>query len=193
MRLIINLVLIALVAALAYLLFDSIREPIQFKDAKDLRKSIVVAKLKQIRTAQEMYRGVTGEFAPTFDTLAEVLKTGKFALISVYGDPDDPTFTGEIQYDTTYTPAIDSVRAIGMNLDSLRFIPLTDGMEFDIAADTMTYQSTLVQVVEVGTQIKNYMGEYADPRFARYDNSYDPSRTIKFGDMNKPNLSGSWD
>lgn len=193
MRLVINLILIALICGLGYLLFDSIREPIAFKAEKDRRKDRVVQKLIEIRKAQEMYRGVTEKFAPNFDTLKQVLTEGQFMTISVYGDPDDPNFTGEIQYDTTYSPAIDSVRSLAMNLDSLEFVPFSNGETFQIQADTLTYQSTLVSVVEVGTRLKTFMGEYADPRFARYDNSYDPNMFMKFGDMNKPNLSGNWE
>ncbi len=193
MRLIINLLLIVVCGILGYLLFDSIREPIAFNAEKDKRKTAVENRLKQIRQAQEMYRGVTGEFAPTFDTLNEVLQTGRFALVSVFGDPDDPNFTGEIRYDTTFVAASDSVKTVGINLDSLRYIPYTNSEVFDIQADTMTYQSTLVHVVEVGTRYNKFMGPYADERFARYDDSYDPTKIIKFGDMNKPNLAGNWE
>ena len=71
-------------------------------------------------------------------------------------------------------------------------MPYTTGDVYTIAADTLTYQSTLVNVVEVSTRWKNFMGEYANPRFMKYDNSYDPNKTIKFGDMNAPNLAGNW-
>lgn len=193
MRLIINLLLIALIGVLVYVLVDSIREPINFKAEKDRRKDAVVDKLMEIRQAQEMYRGITGEFAHSFDTLKQVLTEGQFELVSVTGDADDPNFKGKIQYSSTFVAAIDSVRTLGMNLDALSTIPLSNGQKFDIKADTLTYQSTLVNVVEVGTSYKTFMGEYGDPRFARYDNSYDPNKYIKFGDMNKPNLSGNWE
>ncbi|NNE27785.1 MAG: hypothetical protein HKN09_13145 [Saprospiraceae bacterium] len=57
----------------------------------------------------------------------------------------------------------------------------------------MTYQSTLVSVVEVGTRWKEFMGEYGSIRYAKYDNSYDPNRMLKFGDMSAPNLTGNWE
>ncbi len=194
MRLIINLVLILLVALLAYILIDSIREPIAFKAEKEKRENAVIDRLMQIRQAQEMYRGVTGGFAPNFDTLQEVLTKGRFAIISVMGDPDDPGNAEAVTYDTTYRSAIDSVRVLGMDLAKLRYVPFTSPQkQFDIAADTMTYQKTLVSVVEVGTKRANYMGDYASPRFAKYDNSYNPNGTIKFGDMNAPKLSGNWE
>ena len=192
MRLAINLVLIALVAFLAYVLIDSIREPIVFKAEKEKREAYVIQKLSTIRTAQELYRGVTGEFAPNFDTLKQVLREGRFKIISVEGDPDDPS--GEnVVYDSTFVAAIDSVRALGIKLDSLEYIPFSNGEKFDINADTLTYQKTLVNVVEVGTPRNKFMGRFGDARFKRYEKSYDPFSLLKFGDMHKPTLTGNWE
>ena len=194
MRLVINLLLIAAIAFLAYLLINSIREPIKFKAEKDRRENAVVDKLLVVRKMQEFYRDVTGgSFAPSFDTLKHVLETGRFMNIKVVGDPDDPNFQGTISYDTSYMSAIDTIRKLGINLDSLRFVPFSDGGEFDVKADTLTYQSTLVNVVEVSAPRSLFMGPFADIRFARYDNSYDPNTIIKFGDLTKPNLSGNWE
>jgi hypothetical protein len=194
MRIIINLVLALIVLGLIWVLISSIREPIAFKAEKEKRERAVVDKLMKIRTAQEAFRNIKGEFAPTFDSLSLVLENDSFAIVSVIGDPDDPNFTGEIVYDTTYVPARDSMRnSLGSNLDSLRFVPYGAGATFDIQADTISYQSTNVPVVEVGVRRKVFMGPYADPRFARYDNGYDPNSIVKFGNMNAPNLSGNWE
>lgn len=196
MRLVLNVILLLVAAALAYMLYMSIEEPIAFDAEKDRRQDVVVQKLELIRSAQEMYRDITGTFAPNFDTLAEVLTTGRFTRIAVQGDPDDPNFTGVITYDTSYTDAIDSVRSLGLDLEALRFVPVfkdTEQTTFQIAADTIEYQSTMVAVVEVGTPYNTFMGKYADARFAKYDQNYSPGKIIKFGDLNKPNLSGNWE
>ena len=193
MRLVINIVLVLATIFLVWFLYKTIEEPIAFKNELQKREFAVTEKLKQIRTAQEAYRGITGLFAADFDTLSEVLRTGNFKIIQVFGDPDDPTNTEAIRYDTIYRPAIDSIQSLGINLDSLRYVPYGAGAKFSIAADTLTYQKTLVEVCEVGTTRKVFMGPFADIRFAKYDNSYDPNSTIKFGDMNSPNLSGNWE
>ncbi len=193
MRLVINLVLAVLIIGLIWVLVQSIREPIAFKAERTKRERAVIAKLMEIRKAQEAFRDITGGFAPTFDSLTNVLKNGKFAIVQVFGDPDDPNFTGQITYDTVFKPAIDSIRALGIVLDSLAFIPYGQGARFDIAADTLTYQSTLVNVVEVGTPRKSFMGQYGSKRYSKYDRSYDPNSVIKFGDLTKPNLAGNWE
>ena len=196
MRLVLNVILLLIAAALAYMLYTSIKEPIAFDNEKNRRADIVVEKLETIRTAQEMYRDITGVFAPTFDTLVDVLTNGRFMRIAVIGDPDDPNFTGTITYDTSYTNAIDSVQALGIDLANLRYVPKfsdTEKVEFRIAADTIEYQSTNVAVVEVGTPWGSFMGDYADERFSKYDQKYSPNNILKFGDLNKPNLSGNWE
>ncbi len=193
MRLVINLILAALVLAFIWVLIGSIREPIAFRNEYQRRENAVIDKLRMIRQAQEAFRDIKGGFAPSFDSLKKVLRQDSFRVINVVGDPDDPNFTGEVTYDTLYFAAYDSIQVLGIGLDSMEYVPFSGGATFSIDADTLTYQSTLVNVVEVGTRYSEFMGPYADPRFARYDQSYNPSSIIKFGDMNRPNLSGNWE
>lgn len=193
MRTIVNIVLIVIIGLLVWALISGIREPIAFQKEKERRERAVINRLIDIRTTQELYRGVTGAFAHNFDTLKQVLTQGEFQVIQVFGDPDDPTNSEAIVYDTIYMPAIDSVRSLGINLDSLPFVPFSQGARFSIDADTLTYQQTLVHVVEVSTPRTVFMGDYADPRFRRYDSSYDPKKPLKFGDMSTPNIAGNWE
>jgi len=192
MRIAINLLFVLLAVFLAYVLYGTIKEPVKFQAEKDLRETAVVDKLIKIRKAQEYYRAITGEFAPNFDTLKQVLNTGNFTITKVEGDPDDPD-GGKVVYTEIEKSAKDSLSSLNFTFDDLETIPFTDGMVFDIQADTTTYQNTLVHVVEVSTKRSNFMGEFADPRFAKYDDSYDPNAIIKFGDMSKPNTSGNWE
>ncbi|HMQ60490.1 MAG TPA: hypothetical protein PKE06_07475 [Flavilitoribacter sp.] len=194
MRLVVNIVLLLIIVLLGWVLIQSIREPIAFQAERTKREDAVIERLRQIRTTQEMFRSIKGGFAPSFDSLIKVLSTEKFATIKVIGDPDDPNFTGTVQFDTIFTPAIDSIKRLGINLDSLRYVPYGENhATFDIQADTITYQSTNVPVVEVGVPREKFMGPYKDKRFARYDQKYDPKKPIKFGNMGAPNLSGNWE
>lgn len=200
MRLIINLILIALIAVLGYLLFFGIQEPIAFKDAKTERLDAVTDRLKQIRYAQEFHRDITGRFAKSFDSLKIVLTQDSFTLIKIIGNPDDPN--GEFVRIETKRSAIDSIRflnasaesKIKISLDSLAIVPFSGGANFSISADTLTYQKTLVNVTEVSTKWRTFMGKkFGDIKYARYDNTYDPDNLIKFGDMTAPNLGGNWE
>ncbi|GLR16270.1 hypothetical protein [Portibacter lacus] len=192
MRLLLNVLLILGIAGLAYLLFYNVKEPIAFQAEKTRRETKVVDRLKDIRTSQELYKVITGEYAANFDTLAYVLKTRDIPQFKVVGNPDDPT--AGFTVDTLYYDTRDSLKALGINVDSLRYVPFTDGkVIFDMDADTLTYQQTLVNVVEAGTQRTNFMGRFGDIKYSKYDKSYDPNTILKFGNMNSPSLSGNWE
>lgn len=194
MKLVINLVLLAAAGLLVWSLANSIKEPIAFEKERTTREDAVIARLKNIRTAQQLYREVTNAgYAPTFDTLISVLKNGRIPIVSVFGDVDDPNFDGTIRFDTLYVSAQDSINTLKITLDSLPFVPYAQGKKFEIDADTVRYQSTLVDVVEVKTTYNDFMGPFADKRFQRYDQLYDPAKALKFGNMSSPSLSGSWD
>lgn len=189
MRIGINILLAIIIAGLSYLLVESIREPIEFETDRKIIEDAVTNRLDQVRIAQESFRDITGKFAHNFDTLQQVLETENFSIISILGDKDA---NEKIVYDTTFVSAKDSILSLGVVLDSLPFVPYTNNERFEIKADTLTYQATLVWVTEVGVVRNKYMGKYADPRFKRYDDTYDPNKYIKFGDMSKPSLAGNW-
>lgn len=192
MKILINLVLVALIAFLSYLLYANIQEPIKFRNEKEARLEKVTARLEQIRSSQEIFQNITGKFANDFDTLALVLKNDSIPFVKM---SDDPKFPGDPEHfikEITYSMAIDTINKLGINLDSLKFVPFGQGKKYSIEADTMTYQKTLVQVVEVGTRWKDFMGKYADAKYSKYDKSYKPNAMVKFGDLNKPSLAGSW-
>ena len=193
MRLVINLLLIAIIGALAYMLYFGIQEPIAFNTAKTNRLDAVTTKLKQIRTAQEAYRGIKGEFASSFEDLSSTLKNDSFLIVKIIGNPDDPN--GDFVRTESYVMAADSMRSLGLldKLDDFQSVPFSEGQKFELQADTMTYQKTLVHVVECRTPWKAFMGDYSDPKYAKYDNTYDPSNYVKFGDMNSPNIGGNWE
>lgn len=193
MKYLINLILIAAIIGIGYLLYGGINEPIAFKAEQQARQDVVSSRLTQIRECQEIYRSIKGDFAPDFDTLIMVLRTDSIPFVQVFEDPDDPTNEEKYIYKTIYTNALDSITNLGINLDSIPYVPYAGTTKFDFYSDTMTYQKTLVSVTEVGTRWKTFMGKYADPRFQKYDDRYEPEAMIKFGDQNSPNLSGNWE
>lgn len=192
MKLVINLSLLALVAFVTYLLIGSIQEPIAFNNELDKRERAVISKLQQIRKVQEFHRAVVGHFAGSFDELKSNLESGELEIITAYGDPDDPS-GDDIRYDTLRTPSIDSIRTMNINLDSLRYVPFSNGQSFTMKADTVLYEKSDVNVLEVKVARSVFMGKYADKKYQKYDDKYDPESVIKFGDPYKPNLTGNWE
>jgi len=197
MRILFSLLFLALAFFLAFLLYKSIEEPINFQNERDLRTEAVSGKLEMIRNAQDLYRDITGVYAHNFDTLKQVLSEGKLPVIRVIGDAD-AVGGAEVTYDTTLIAARDTAANLGIVLDGIEKVPYTGAdhgspeATFDIAAKQIDYQSTTVPVVQVGVKQSAFMGKYGDARFQRYDQNYDPSKPIKFGDLTKPTLTGTW-
>jgi len=197
MKLVINIILLALILVLGYLLISGIREPIKFKAEKDLREKAVQEKLETIRTAQQCYMGITGKYAHTFDTLREVLQSDSFEITKVFGDPDDPTGQ-KVFYETSFVMANDSIQKLGIDLATLSYVPYTDNEPFELTAKEIIYQSTTVPVVKVQTPVSKFMGNYADARYKSYDKFYNPDDPteknyyIGFGDLTKPSTAGTW-
>ncbi len=193
MKYIINLLILALIVFLAFMLYNSIKEPIAFGKELNKRQSTVVNKLQQIRSVQEIHREIKGEFAKSFEELVQVMKTDSIPSVSLEADPEDPTNPDKFIKVVTYSPAIDKIKELEINLDNLAFVPFTDNkVKFEMQADTVTYQSTIVPVMETMTRFKEFMGPFADPHYRKYEKSYDPDARIGFGSMSTPNLEGNW-
>ncbi len=201
MRIVINLLLLALICFLTYLLFTAINEPIQFQAERDKREVAVRQQLEKIREAQKAYRAIKGVYAPTFDTLRLVLNTDSFKIVKVFGDPDSKE-KDKVSYETVYVNAKDSIARTGIELDNIELVPYGDGEKFKMEAMLIEYQATEVPVMEAGVTIAKYMGKYAGnydkksnkyrSRYMRYDDSYKPGEVRKFGDLTKPTLAGNW-
>jgi len=191
MRLAINILLLLLIGFLGFMLYNSIKEPISFQTEKKARANAVKNRLLDIKASQEIYRDIVGKFAHDFDTLKSVLTTDSIEFVKIEEDPKFPGNVDKFIKSFTYMSALDSINNLNINLDSLRYVPFAD-TEFTIEADTLTYQKTKVNVLQVSTRWKDFMGPYADARFQKFDNSYDPNKLFKFGDMSKPTLNGNW-
>lgn len=191
MKIVIRLVLVLLSLGLFYALYSTIKEPIIFRKEYSSRKEAVVEKLKDVRTAQKLYKTITDTFATNFKDLERVLTTGRFLIVQASGDRD--AINAVISYDTLYIAAKDSIKTLRLNVADLHSIPFSDGKMFNIYASEIEQQGYMIPVVEVSSTYSEFMGEWAKPYFAKYDENYDPSNIVKFGSRIKSNLSGNWE
>lgn len=193
MKYIVNLLILALIAFLAFALYNSIKEPIAFRGELDKRKDTVTTKLQQLRKAQEIYREIKGGYAGSFDSLEYVLTNDSIPFRVLEADPDDPTNPDKFITTLIYFSAVDSIKGMGIDLEGLKYVPYTDKKStFEMMADTITYQSTNVPVMEAMTRYETFMGPFADARFRKYEKDFDPKAKIGFGSMTSPNLEGNW-
>ncbi|MDR0419908.1 MAG: hypothetical protein LBH30_00420 [Prevotellaceae bacterium] len=88
-KIIIQVVLVVVVFALAYVFIVNMRKPIEFKSAYEIRKTKVVERLKEIRALQQAYKSVRGVYTSSFDTLENFYKTGQMQTLRSVGSLDD--------------------------------------------------------------------------------------------------------
>ncbi len=154
-RYIVQVVLLGVIIVLAYLIYSGVMKPINFKKEKDLRYTKVVERLKDIRTAQVAYKSVHQQFTGSFDTLIHFVKHDSFPVEYAEGSLDDSIAIakGLVVRRTFYLPVRDSIFPDNFPVDSLRYIPFTSGLEFDLQAGEITTASKVtVKVFEASAK-----------------------------------------
>jgi hypothetical protein len=77
------------IAALVYLNFESIAEPVRFEDDKASREAVAIQRLKDIRTLQEAHKNVKGYYASQMDSLQLFYNEGSMKVVLQVGSHDD--------------------------------------------------------------------------------------------------------
>jgi type II secretory pathway pseudopilin PulG len=118
MKTIIQIVLWIACIGFSYLIYKSVTGPIEFQKVKQERFAKVVAKLKDIRNAQEAYKSVNGKYANNFDQLISFIDTGKYVITQ----QRDSSY---IEFDKVYK--IDQLKEVKI-IDTLGFISVKDSL-----------------------------------------------------------------
>jgi hypothetical protein len=185
-----DLVLILLIFIAAWWLYSILSAPIKFANLKKERSERVIEKLNQIKICQEIYMSIKGDYAPNFENLIYVLKNEDIPISKFQQNGNSDSL---ISKSFTYFPAIDSLKKLNINLDSIIFIPYSNKKKFEIIADKIDYNGKLTPVIQVGARWKEFMGDNIDPSlYKSIDKEYNPDNLLKFGDLTSPNLNGNW-
>ena len=150
MKIVIQVILFAAICVVAYFVVESIQQPIKFNAEKDRREKATIQRLKDIRTAQIAYRSELKEYTGDFGQLIEFLKNGEFKVLRILGDLDDSVSVsaGKIIRDTIRIPVLDSLFKKGYAVDSLRYVPFAQGIEFEMDTAYLTAGNVKVNVFE---------------------------------------------
>ena len=73
----INIGLAIVALFLAYLVYDSIRQPVVFENTRREREIEIVQSLKDIRSTQVLFKQTYNRYTADFDSLIEYIKTGE--------------------------------------------------------------------------------------------------------------------
>ena len=171
MKTVINAILALCAIALVYICYGSIIGPINFDKEKAIRDKAIIARLIDIRSAQQEYRLThEGAYTASFDTLIHFVKTAKLPFIMKIGSLTDEQLnngmtekkamaiiekakkTGNwnevekegltnFRRDTMWVAVMDTIFAKGFNPDSLAFVPYGNGAKFEMAVRKDTTKS----------------------------------------------------
>ncbi|MCX6231334.1 MAG: hypothetical protein NTZ33_07310 [Bacteroidetes bacterium] len=200
---VIQLILSAIVVVLAVYIYNSIMNPLKFKDEVSRREAVVIEKLKDIRTMQLAYKSVYGIYAANFDTLIHFVKEGKMPIVKRIGNvPDSLTeeqalklklISRDTIYINTYQVLFNGKK--DFDLENIRFIPNTK-REFSLNAITIAKNAIEVPVFEVTASYNAYL-EGLDSLLVKNliikAQEMNKFAGLKLGSMEEPSYSGNWE
>lgn len=174
---------------LSLLNIQSIKEPIDFLKEKKKRYAFVIQRLKDIRQAELAYKAVKNKYTNNFDSLLYFVKMDSLSVVKAVGFVPD-TLTEEqaikmklVSRDTFFVLVIDSIfspfylknRKYPFHIDSIPYIPFTDGARFRLEAGEVENNKVTVKV---------FMAVDAEP--------FDKRTVLQVGSMSEPSTSGNW-
>ncbi len=211
MRRVIQVLFVLIIIILGYLIVESIMEPIRFNQEVEIREKATINRLIDIREAQKAYKDVYKRYTGSFDTLINFLRIDSFSVTKAIGEiPEEwldefgldkarekAIAEGVISRETTMVPVKDSLFSAGYPIDSLRYAPYTDNVEFHMeSGEILTSSNLLVQVVEVYVLYddllagldKQLVVNYKDERMKIVG-----FEGVKFGSLEEGTLTGNWE
>lgn len=195
---IVKVVLAVIIVVLAYLIYESIMRPVRFNAATSAREAKVVARLMDLRTSQMFYKRQHNRYTASFDTLNTFLTKGEIPVVRMIPDPNDTTFSKTISDTLGYVRVADSLFQNRPNfyLDSLRYIPYSRGIEFEIAAGEIDRGGIKVAVYEIKAPYSTYMkglDRQLVVNLTKSKEDIDRYPGLKVGSMEEPSTDGNWE
>jgi len=204
MKKLIQVALAILIVVMFVVLVKSIMDPIRFKKEQEYRYDVVIQKLKDIRTAQMAYKDVYGRFTGSLDTLTNFVKTDSLPLVFKKGEIPEELLgqitereaiaKGMIIRDTIRIAAIDSLFDENYPIDSLGFIPFSDGKKFNMAEGEITTGSKLkVKVFEAKAPSKYILTGMDQQSIINFNDGLE-YKGLKVGSLEEANnAAGNWE
>ena len=88
---IISIILLIAIAGLSYILVQQFTVPMEFNEERQKRENEVIERLKDIRSAQRLFKTQNSHFAGSFKELIDFVKNDSIELEIAIGSEDDST------------------------------------------------------------------------------------------------------
>lgn len=196
-KVLIQIALFIVIVVIGYFVYDSITEPMEFQRLKNERETVVVNKLKDIRTSQQVYRQLKGSYSNNFDSLTAFMKIAEIPIVMMVPDPEDTTFTRTINDTVGYIIVADSLfKYKDYTIDQLNQIPYADGDLFEMDADTIERGGVKVHVFEALAPYSSYLkglDKQAVINLIAKQEDIERYPGLKVGSMTEPSTNGNWE
>lgn len=195
---ILKVILAVAIVVLAYLVYDSIMQPIEFLKEKKHRDVEIIQNLKDIRDLQTYYKNAKGVYTSSFDSLIAFAATGEIPVVRIIPDPNDTTFTLTISDTLGYIKVFDSLFGKRRHFDikQLSVVPFTDGAKFDMDAGEIERGGVKVSVFEAKVPYETYLKGLDQQRVLNLiaaDKALDRFPGLKVGSLTEPTVNGNWE
>ncbi|MBR6346519.1 MAG: hypothetical protein IKR69_03945 [Bacteroidales bacterium] len=84
-----EILLAAIAVLLVWLIYRSVMKPVNFNKEKAVREAVAIQRLKDIRDLQVAFKGVTGRYTDSVDSLVMFYNDGKMQVVMQVGSQDD--------------------------------------------------------------------------------------------------------
>jgi len=194
---ILKVVLAIIIVALAYLIFNSINTPLKFEKQLSSRADAVIVKLKDIRTAENLFEAMHNRYTGSFDTLIQFVREGKIPEVKMIPDPKDTTNTRTITDTIGFVSIFDSIFAKrDYKLEDLSLIPFSNNEKFTLMAGKINKGGVDVSVFESTAPLETYStGLNKQMVINRVQELKDKSKFpgLKVGSMFEASTDGNWE
>jgi len=193
-----QIILIAIAAGLAYYTYASIMEPVNFNKEKRAREKVVIQYLKDIRSAEFIYKQLNNRYTGSFDTLIHFMDSARIPVVKMIPDPNDTTYTLTINDTVGYVRVADSLfkDQPGFDYNKINIVPFSNGKKFTIKAGVIKKGGVKVNVFEVKTPFTNYLRGMNKQLIINLIASIKERKKypgLKVGSMTEPSTDGNWE
>jgi hypothetical protein len=194
---IVKIGLAVVIIVLMYLIFNSLNKPVKFENELSMRQDEIVSRLKDIRTAENLFRNRYNRYTGSFDSLKEFIRSGKIPEVKMIADPNDTTFTRSISDTIGFISIYDSIFAKkDYKLESLNEIPFSHGELFTLMAGKITKGGVDVAVFEAAAHIQTYTKDMNRQLVVNKIKEIEDKNKfpgLKVGSMTEASTDGNWE
>ena len=211
MKKLFQIILAVAIVGLVYVIYVQISTPIRFDKETKAKKAQVIARIKDIRTAQRAFKSKYQHFTASFDSLSAFVLTDTLELERKIVDEDDSAAmamlkkSGKKNIEKFKIAVIDTIfapkKVTRQDVENFRFIPGTGNKaQFIMEAGIITTESKVViPVVECRAPYKAFLDTVAYRQevinlIDEEQNNFNRYPGVKFGSMDSGNNeAGNWE